>query len=112
MLGYNIEELEIIANIARYHRKSHPKIKHENFSKLSAINKDRVRKLASILRIADGMDRSHNSNVRNINFEKSDKTLNIFLTPVNGRDIALEIWGANIRKELFEETYNIKLNII
>lgn len=112
MLGYNIEELEIIANIARYHRKSHPKIKHENFSKLSAMNKDRVRKLASILRIADGLDRSHNSNVRNINFEKSDKTLNIFLTPINGRDIALEIWGANIRKELFEETYNIKLNII
>jgi exopolyphosphatase/guanosine-5'-triphosphate,3'-diphosphate pyrophosphatase len=112
MLGYNVEELEIIANIARYHRKSHPKIKHENFSRLSAMNKDRVRKLSAILRVADGLDRSHGANVQDISFEKSDGTLNIYIIAGNGRDVGLEIWGANTRKELFEETYNLKLNIV
>ena len=112
MMGYNFEELEIIGNITRYHRKSHPKIKHENFAKLSALNKDRVRKLSAILRIADGLDRSHNANVEDISLEKNGTSLNIFITPRDNADMGLEIWGANIRKELFEETFNVKINII
>ena len=112
LLGFNKEELEIIANIARYHRKSHPKLKHDNFAKLNAINKDKVRKLAGILRVADGLDRGHNSAVSDITMEKSGNEINLFLKQNNSTDLTLEIWGANIRKELFEESFNLKLNIL
>ncbi len=112
LLGFNNEELEIIANIARYHRKSHPKLKHDNFAKLNAINKDKVRKLAGILRVADGLDRGHSSAVGDIRMEKSGNEINLFLRQNNSADLTLEIWGANMRKELFEEAYNLKLNIL
>ncbi|MEZ4691727.1 MAG: HD domain-containing protein [Ignavibacteria bacterium] len=46
MLGFNDKEIELIANIARYHRKSHPKAKHENFNKLDDQSKDLIKKLA------------------------------------------------------------------
>jgi exopolyphosphatase/guanosine-5'-triphosphate,3'-diphosphate pyrophosphatase len=112
LLGFNNEELEIIANIARYHRKSHPKLKHDNFAKLNAINKDKVRKLAGILRVADGLDRGHSSAVADISMEKSGNEINLFLKQNNSADLTLEIWGANMRKELFEESFNLKLNIL
>ncbi len=111
LLGFNNEEIEIIANISRYHRKSHPKLKHENFSKLSSHNKDRVRKLSAILRIADGLDRSHNSLVSDLKFEMKNNTINIYLISKQ-RELSLEIWGANMRKDLFEEIFNVKLNFL
>ncbi|MBN1633613.1 MAG: Ppx/GppA family phosphatase [Ignavibacteria bacterium] len=112
LLGFNNEELEVIANIARYHRKSHPKLKHDNFEKLNAINKDKVRKLSGILRVSDGLDRGHSSAVADIEMEKSGNEINLFLKSNNSADLTLEIWGANMRKELFEESFNLKLNIL
>jgi len=111
LLGLNDEDIEIIANIARYHRKSHPKIKHENFSRLSPHNKERVKKLAAILRIADGLDRGHNSVIKDIEIEKSDKAYQFIAKTENNINPELEIWGANLRKELFEEVAGKKVTI-
>lgn len=110
MLGFNDKEIEIIANIARYHRKSHPKLKHENYNKLDDQSKDLIKKLAGILRIADSLDRSHKSIVDDIRLTFKDKQLEIYLTSFNG-DPSLEIWGANLRKSLFEEAFGYKVNI-
>ncbi len=102
MLGYNDEEIEIIANISRYHRKSHPKPKHEWFMKLNDANKKKVILLAGILRIADGLDRGHKSSVSDIKIFISGNTFNIIILSSN-EDVTLEIWGANMRKGLFEK---------
>ena len=112
MLGFNDNEIEIIANIARYHRKSSPKQKHEGFDRLSSKDKDKVRKLAGILRIADGFDRGHNSVVKDIELEFSGKTLSIYISTYDDKDSTLEVWGANMRKELFEEFFGIELKIL
>ena len=111
LLGFNDEETEIIANLARYHRKSHPKIKHEGYLKLNDDNKIRMKKLAGILRIADGLDRGHNSCVKDINFEYDNENFNINVSTHDNYDASLEIWGANIRKELFEEVFGRKVFI-
>jgi|WetSurMetagenome_2_1015567.scaffolds.fasta_scaffold17728_5 exopolyphosphatase / guanosine-5'-triphosphate,3'-diphosphate pyrophosphatase len=111
LLGFNDEEIEIIANISRYHRKSHPKIKHENFNKLSLKNKDKVKKLSAILRIADGMDRGHNSIINDIEITVDNNALNFILKTDNNINPELEIWGANMRKELFEEVFQKKVII-
>lgn len=112
LLGFNNEEIEIIANIARYHRKSHPKTKHTEFNKLSPANKNKVKMLAGILRIADGLDRGHNSVIDSISVSVQDKNFHVKVKPREGKDPILELWGANMRKELFEEAfgYNILIN--
>jgi exopolyphosphatase/guanosine-5'-triphosphate,3'-diphosphate pyrophosphatase len=111
MLGFNNNEIEIIANISRYHRKSHPKEKHEGYSRLGAEDKEKVRKLAGILRIADGLDRGHKGIVEEIELKEKEKKLIFSIKRKDGADITLEIWGANLRKPLFEESFRYEVII-
>ena len=103
-------EIEIIANIARYHRKSHPKAKHEEYNKLSVKDQNLVKKLSGILRVADGLDRGHKSLIKNIDINLKNGNLEFILKVDDGVVPELEIWGASRRKQLFEEVYNYKLN--
>lgn len=115
LLGFTENEKEIIANIARYHRKSHPKPKHADFVKLSADDQVLVKKLASMLRIADGLDRTHSSSVKDIKVTIKEQDVIVKLEKKNSADtLELEIWGADSKKSLFEETYgvNVKFEII
>ncbi len=110
LLGFNDKEIEIIANTARYHRKSHPKSKHESFGKLDPDSRELVRKLSGILRIADALDRSHKSIVKAIELAQHGEVLKIKLTEYTS-DPSLEIWGANMRKALFEESFGIAVDV-
>lgn len=60
------DEQEIIALLIRYHRKSPPSLRQRRFAELDQGDRERVQKLASLLRIADGLDRSHQSLVDTI----------------------------------------------
>jgi exopolyphosphatase/guanosine-5'-triphosphate,3'-diphosphate pyrophosphatase len=111
LLGFTENEKEIVANIARYHRKSHPKSKHDGFGLLTAEDQERVRKLAAILRIADGLDRNHRANVRDLRVKRTRRTLTIHLRGEGRRDIELEIWGAERKKQLFEEAFRVAVHI-
>ncbi|HYM20452.1 MAG TPA: Ppx/GppA phosphatase family protein [Candidatus Kapabacteria bacterium] len=108
LLGFTNEEIELIANIARYHRKSHPKLKHEGFLRLqSDEHRDLVRKLAAILRIAEGLDRGNIGIVRDVkcSIRPNKVEMQLRLRRGKSRDAALEIWGADRKKTLFEEVY-------
>jgi len=110
MPGFTKDEAEIIANIARYHRKSHPKKKHENFQKLPDDKKEIVKKLAGILRIAEGIDRRQIEAVRDIEVTHQNGAITIKLIPSNPNEIPdVELWGAERRKFLFEEATGIKV---
>jgi len=114
MLGFTENEKEIIANVARYHRKSHPKPKHPEFTKLNTEDQLITRKLAGILRIADGLDRSHSFAVKDVECSVEGNELTVKLTGENNNsDLELDIWGAETKKSLFEETFgvNIKFTI-
>jgi exopolyphosphatase/guanosine-5'-triphosphate,3'-diphosphate pyrophosphatase len=101
--GFEEREIEIVANVARYHCKSAPRKTHENWRRLSGDDRRIVRILAAILRIADGLDRSHFSVVKQIQCRLNGKGVAIEVTPSS--DPELEIWGANKKKELFEEIF-------
>lgn len=111
MLGFTENEKEIIANIARYHRKSHPRQKHEAFVKLNTEDQIIVKKLASILRIADGLDRTHSNAVKDVIITpgKEELTMTLESSAANNNQLELEIWGAESKKALFEETYGVKV---
>ncbi len=108
--GFTENEKEIIANIARYHRKSHPKLKHEQFQMLSSEEQNVVIKLAAILRIADGLDRTHSAVIRGIECRKYRDHLRFHLLHRKSKNIEMEIWGAERKKELFEQAFHKKIN--
>lgn len=107
--GFTEEEVEVMANVARYHRRSIPKPRHKEYDKLPSDVKERVRKLSGILRIADGLDRSHYQNVRSIQCEKNVNTITLWLT--TEEDPQLEIWGAKRKSELFSDITNRRIEI-
>lgn len=111
MLGFNFTEIEIIANVARYHRKSHPKPKHEGYFKLDEESKRTTRRLSGILRIADSLDRGHQSKVRVMDITLTKDLLKLKLSIAKNEDVDLEIWGVNRRKKLFEEEFGLKVEI-
>jgi exopolyphosphatase / guanosine-5'-triphosphate,3'-diphosphate pyrophosphatase len=109
LLGFTENEKEIVANIARYHRKSHPKVKHEGYNKLDAEEQEIVHKLASILRIADGLDRTHAAVVKNVRCRRFKNDLIMTLQTNKHAEDDLEIWGAERKKELFELTFKTRV---
>lgn len=100
--GLSGDELQIIANVARYHRRAIPQSKHDGFEVLSPKFKRVVRILSALLRIADGLDRTHFSVVRSLDV-KLGSTVTI-VAHVTG-DAELEAWAAKGRADLFERVF-------
>ena len=101
LLGFRRDEIEIIAQTARYHGKGTPKESDETFAALSAPKRQTVRTLSALLRIADALDRSHYGVVRDVSVLRRDGRLTLQLETA-GDDAALEIWEARQRTKLLE----------
>ena len=100
-------EVELIANVARYHRKAHPKKKHPNLSGLSREERVVVSKLSGILRLADGMDRSHLSSVKELQCRMEGDRL--FVAVRGELEVGLDIMAGNRKRGLFEQVYGVKV---
>lgn len=107
--GFSEDEINIMANVSRYHRRSIPRKRHKRYRKMDKSLQERVRKLSGILRVADGLDRSHYQNVRNLEIEKGDETITLLITTEG--DPQLEIWGAMRKSYLFEQITGKTLQI-
>ncbi|MBC8145228.1 MAG: Ppx/GppA family phosphatase [bacterium] len=112
MLGFNNEEIAIIANVARYHRKSHPKKAHPEFTALSRADQQIIRYLAGILRVADGLDRTHKENVEFVEVQTEDGVIEIVPSCRDGCNPTFEIWSANRKKGLMEEVFGREVTIV
>jgi exopolyphosphatase/guanosine-5'-triphosphate,3'-diphosphate pyrophosphatase len=113
LLGYNETEIEIIANIARYHRKSPPKKKHENYRNLlHKEHRQMVSQLSAILRLAVALDRRQIGAISRIQCEyfPNIRELKILIFPTRvGDDCALEMWSLDYKKGVFEEEFATKI---
>ncbi|AXJ02326.1 exopolyphosphatase / guanosine-5'-triphosphate,3'-diphosphate pyrophosphatase [Cyclonatronum proteinivorum] len=98
--GFTQDEIEVMAHVARYHRRSVPKQSHELYAALKPAQRQKIKALAGFLRVADGLDRSHYQNV--ITFETEVKeVVSLLLTTI--ADPQLEVWGAGRKSELLAE---------
>ncbi|MEJ7801049.1 MAG: Ppx/GppA phosphatase family protein, partial [Ilumatobacter sp.] len=89
LTGFTEHEIELIAVIARYHRKSLPKDKHPEFAALSSGDQRLVRILAGCLRIAIGLDRRHAATVRSVRVEADHDEVRIEPVGDSGADLDL-----------------------
>lgn len=98
-----------IAAIARYHRKAHPKTSHYIFNRLDDDCRSRVQRLAALLRVADGLDRGHQSRVKALHARLNEEHCILLLS---GDGVCSEeIWGAQRKKGLFEEVFQRHLEL-
>jgi exopolyphosphatase / guanosine-5'-triphosphate,3'-diphosphate pyrophosphatase len=103
LTGLTDDEIEIIALLARYHRKSSPKPRHPEFARLSPGDQRLVRALSGILRVAIGLDRSHARRVAATRCHLDGDLLVIEVVPAGDAGIELELFTAEQRRELLEE---------
>jgi len=109
LIGFTPRERELVAQIARYHRKALPKKKHEQYMRLSTDDRILVSRLGGILRLADGLDRRRNSLVTGINCIISPSKCIMRL--IGADDLSVELFGAKVKGDLFEEAFQLKLSI-
>jgi exopolyphosphatase/guanosine-5'-triphosphate,3'-diphosphate pyrophosphatase len=107
--GIRAHDLELIANVARYHRGALPKRKHDNLVRLSSEDQQRVQRMAAILRVAGGLDRSRSQQVRDVLVRVDDDR--ITLRVVSEQEPQVDIWGAERRTELFEKVFGVPLRV-
>ncbi len=105
--GLEPDENLLVANIARYHRKSHPRDHHSEYMRQNREARLRTDQLAAILRIADALDRQHLQRVRGLRIRIQG--LEIRLAPEGEGDLLLERWAVSRKKSLFEETFGFRV---
>lgn len=103
------DERRLVASIARYHRKAHPTQKHDHYSALNELDRDRVARAASILRIADSLDRAHDNVVKTVEVEMSTRKVEI--KALSPRELGLEQVAIRKKGRLFEEMFGLKLSL-
>lgn len=106
--GFDEHEVELIANIARYHRKAHPSEKHQPFKEFSKDDRRQVTTLAALLRLADACDRRHVQAIADLKVKVDDEKVTLRLQAVDSADV--ERWLIEDRAaDLFESAFRRKI---
>ena len=113
LLGLTPSEQVVVANVARYHRGEEPKRRHRNFGMLDKSLRRRIKRLAALLRVADGFDRGHVSAVANLKVRWTRRALRITPVPTSSHAaMRLEMWGANRKSRLLAKLSGVPIEIV
>jgi exopolyphosphatase/guanosine-5'-triphosphate,3'-diphosphate pyrophosphatase len=104
LIGLSQLQMDMVANLARYHRKSPPRMQHKPYEELAPKNRLTISKLAAILRLADALDHEHASTVENVEVEFKRPR---FTFRLKGKgDMLLEKWALVNKRDLFESVFD------
>lgn len=106
IIGFSEREKELVANIAHYHSKGTPSNLDANFASLDREEKVKVAKLASMIRLADSIDRSHKQKAGECNIRLHGDNLEITVRPID--DFSLEQWTFNDKADFFEHVHGVR----
>jgi len=109
IFGLRREEVQVVAEVARYHRRASPKPTHLEYLTLPREDRIAVNKLAALLRVADALDRGHAQQVRDVRIETRPGELVLYVQGV--ADLALERRGIVEKGDMFEDTYGLKVRL-
>ena len=113
LLGYTDVEVEIVANLSRYHRKGAPKKKHVNYQNLThKTDRQIVDQLSAILKLATALDRRQIGAVDSVrcDYQPQDRKITLHLRPASPEvDCAIELWSLEYKKACFEAEFGVAL---
>eukprot|EP00897_Mesotaenium_endlicherianum_P004785 jgi/Mesen1/4334/ME000022S03625 len=118
LLGYTPLEVEIIALLARYHRKKVPSSKDEDLAKLPEEVQKKIKALSAVIRVAVALDRCDSGAVESVHVLQDRGSCALVVTPaldpVTGcaRDVSLEIWAATAELPYFEKIFKRKPSLV
>jgi exopolyphosphatase/guanosine-5'-triphosphate,3'-diphosphate pyrophosphatase len=99
----------MVAEIARYHRRSVPRASHPAYMALARESRVVVCKLAALIRVADALIRGHRRRVADIRFQRQEDEL-IVAMPAGG-DLLLEERAIATKGDLLEDIYGVKIRL-
>lgn len=109
LVPFSREEVKIIANVARYHRKALPTPEHTIYGTLDEANRQRVNYLAALLRVADALDRSHKSLVKELTCDVTEDT--VICNVVADEEMRVEAEAVARRSDLFRAVFRKTLRV-
>ena len=107
--GFEPQDVETIALIARYHRRAIPARDHDGFGELSKSRRRAIRTLSAMLRLAETLDRSHSQIVSGLALHERDEDVLLTLNTIG--DAELELWAASRHAGPFEDVLGKPLRI-
>jgi exopolyphosphatase/guanosine-5'-triphosphate,3'-diphosphate pyrophosphatase len=99
LLGFTPVEIEVMALVARGHRKQAPKLSDPEVEALPAASRRVVRGLAALLRVADALDRTHFGVIRRLEVSRTSRRL-VIAADSGNESAELELWAAERRVDL------------
>jgi exopolyphosphatase/guanosine-5'-triphosphate,3'-diphosphate pyrophosphatase len=109
--AFDPREIEVIAEVARYHRGARPKLSHEGFAALEGWQRRAVRPLAGLLRIANALDRTHAARVEDLRVSLV-KRKRVVIEVIARLDLSLELTAARHRARLFERVTGRRVALV
>jgi exopolyphosphatase/guanosine-5'-triphosphate,3'-diphosphate pyrophosphatase len=107
--------VDVLALLARYHRRSHPKERHDAYTRLPAPHRALVVRLASVLRIADGLDRTHNQLVEDVRATREGTGIVVWAVPRGGvaraQAVRAELQAASDKAGLLEQLLGCDVDV-
>jgi exopolyphosphatase/guanosine-5'-triphosphate,3'-diphosphate pyrophosphatase len=107
IFGLPRDELDLIANVIRYHRGDPPAESDIEYISLQRDERILVLKMASILRVADALDRGHSQRIKDLTVERRAETIALHIQ--GGHDISLEHMSMEEKAGLFQHTFGYKV---
>lgn len=107
--GFSSNEIELLAQAVRYHRKGGPKIRHEEFANLSALDKHMVKVFSGILKLSTALDRSHLCETKELKIAINNTHIDIYVKFKSEGE--LELWTAKQRSDILEDALGVSISI-
>jgi exopolyphosphatase/pppGpp-phosphohydrolase len=109
--NFSAEHTMLMAQVARYHRKSIPDLEHEDFAALAPAERLRVQQLSAVLRVADGLDRGHQQHINHlsVDIQPGHVTIHLACTRPVSREIAAATRKADLARAVFQRDFAFAL---
>lgn len=108
--AFSPREVELIANVARYHRRAFPKKSHANLAGVSADDRMLIGQLSGILRVADGLDRTHSQAVSAVRTRALRDRLRLDIEASGAPEV--ERVEAGRKSDLFRKAFDTELELV
>lgn len=109
IFGLSLTDVMTISLVAKYHRRSGPRLRHDDYRNLSADDRIRVSKLAALLRVADALERAHTQRIRDFSVEIFRHKIQLNLEGVS--DVAVERLAMQSKGDLFHDVFGLEVVI-
>ncbi|HWN20187.1 MAG TPA: HD domain-containing protein, partial [Gemmatimonadales bacterium] len=108
--GFSPHEVELIANVARYHRRAFPRKSHENLAHLAGDDRRLIGRLSGILRVADGLDRTHSQSVSGVSVRALRGRLRLSIEAGSAPEV--ESAEAERKSDLFRKAFDTEVELV